>query len=173
VAAFGAHTGALRKAIHHLKFNHETRFAAVLAPLLAQTLQKSGWDVTLITGIPLSAQRQAERGYNQASLLANELARIVRRSCSERLVVRTRETQSQVGLGFADRQVNMKGAFQADSTLAQGQRVLIVDDVFTTGATLRNCGQALYSAGAACVWGLTVACAIPRPDSSGDLDHEP
>ncbi len=72
---------------------------------------------------------------------------------------RVRDTRAQVGLGARERQINVLDAFQADPALIRDQQVLLIDDVYTTGATLRACASALLEAGATKVWALTVACA--------------
>jgi predicted amidophosphoribosyltransferase len=82
-------------------------------------------------------------------------------------VQRVRATRPQVGLNYHDRQTNVAGAFVADSALVSGQSVVVIDDVYTTGATLIACAEALRSAGAQQVWALTVASAFQR-DAEGN-----
>jgi len=103
--------------------------------------------------------RRRDRGYNQAELLAEYLATAIAIPFESAAIVKIRDTVPQVGLNFKERQTNVAGAFQALPTRVQGQRVIIVDDVYTTGATLRACAQALLDAGAIKVWALTVASA--------------
>jgi predicted amidophosphoribosyltransferase len=83
-------------------------------------------------------------------------------------LTRIRETRSQVGLSAAEREVNMEGAFQANRKLVEGKNVLAVDDVATSGATLNACAKALLNAGAAEVYGFSLARAVFSPDDQGD-----
>lgn len=153
-AEFG---GAIQKAIHAYKYKNQRRFAVPLADRLAEALAGSGWEPTLVTAAPLHASRLHERGYNQSAVLAERLARAAGLPFRADVISRVRATRPQVGLNARERQANVSDAFQARD--ATGASLVIVDDVYTTGATLRACAQALRSAGAARVWGLTVASA--------------
>lgn len=157
-AVFG---GAIRDAIHALKYEGERRMATPLGVRLATTLLASGWPVQIVMPVPLGGHRLKERGYNQAALLAGAVAWRARLAYADALH-RTRETPTQVGLGRAARQENVAGAFSADAAQVSGRVVLLVDDVFTTGATLRACAEGLLQAGATGVYALTVAEA-PAP----------
>jgi ComF family protein len=125
--------------------------------------QSLGWTVDLVLPIPLGRKRMHERGYNQADLLARPFALATGLSYSSRSVWRERETASQVGLGAAQRLENVAGAFKADPKQVSGRRVLMIDDVATTGATISACASALLAAGALDVWGLTLARAVVHP----------
>ena len=149
----------IQTAIHELKYNGKRDFAPILGQRLADELKRSGWQPTLITAAPLHAARYKQRGYNQAAMLADHLARQANLPFSADALHRTRDTRPQVGLGRKDRQENMVGAFAANPTIVKDQAVVIVDDVYTTGATLRACASALLEAGASKVWALTVASA--------------
>ena len=100
-----------------------------------------------------------ERGYNQAQLLAEVVAGHMRLPCVSSALQRERHTQSQVTMTAAERLTNVQGAFSADPAQVADQIVLIIDDVYTTGATLNACGEALLSSGAKAVYGLTVTAA--------------
>jgi ComF family protein len=157
-------SGTIRKAIHALKYEQQFRYATPLADRLtsyySKHKEKHLRQATVITAVPLHNSRLKERGYNQSALLAARLAQGVGiRFCPE-LIMRVRETRTQVGLGMHERQANVADAFKADAILAANQYVLIVDDVCTTGATLHECAKALLDAGAIRVWALTVAKAV-------------
>ena len=155
-------TGALRVAIHKLKYSDQSRLAEPLAALLAGWWQDNPLPADVIMPIPLHPRRQRERGYNQAALLAHRLGPAIGVPVDETSLRRVRDTRPQVGLGSAARRENVTGAFQCSDSVLAGQRVLLVDDVTTTGATLEAAGQALRQAGVRAVWGLTVARARPR-----------
>lgn len=154
--------GPIRQAIHALKYEGKFSFAEVLGRRLAATLAQSAWQPTVLTVCPLHPVRLRERGYNQSDLLARPLAHLSNVPYRPRALQRTRDTRHQVGLNAAERQTNVAGAFSADPNLVRGQVVLVIDDVFTTGATLRECAQALLQAEASAVYALTVAASAPH-----------
>jgi ComF family protein len=128
-------------------------------------LMAQGWAVLppadvapdAIVPVPLHASRERERGYNQAALLALELGRRVRLPVVDDVLFRTRETIPQVGLDATERRANVLHAFQCSSTGLTGRRVLLVDDVCTSGATLEAAGDALRKGGVSSVWAYTLA----------------
>jgi ComF family protein len=155
--------GGIRRAIHGLKYNGCRGVAVPLAAAIAERIPIPS-QASVMCPVPLHAERQAERGYNQARLLAQELARNWRISClPEHALRRTRPTGSQVGLDYAARQDNVRDAFSADEPSVTGRIIVVVDDVCTTGATINACAQVLLDAGAALVLGVTLA----RASSSG------
>lgn len=165
-----AHYGPIiQRAIHELKYNRKHAIADVLAQRLLNELARTDWQPTMITATPLHTNRQRERGYNQAELLARYVALASGLPFRAGALVRTRDTRSQVGLGLRERQQNMAGAFFAEPDVVKGQRIVIIDDVYTTGATLRACASALLEAGANTVWALTVASAGVGADAPPDF----
>jgi ComF family protein len=111
----------------------------------------------LIVPVPLHAARWRERGYNQSTLLASQLATASGLRLIEEALTRIRATAPQITLNAVEREANVRGAFEARADLVRGRRVLLVDDVCTTGATLAACSHALKPAGAISVWALTLA----------------
>lgn len=157
VFAWGLHTGPLRQALHRLKYRRDLGLGEVLARHLILIAEENTLPQDVIIPIPLGKRRRNERGYNQAALLARPLALALNISYRPGALKRIRETKSQVGLSFAQRRENVSGAFEAVPKLVSGRRVLLVDDVMTTSATLEAAAQALKNAGAADVQGLTLA----------------
>lgn len=155
-AATGIHEGQLQLAVHALKYDQVTELAAPLAARLNRVLDRLGWQPDLILPVPMHHTRQSERGYNQAYLLAAEVAQARGIPCLPQAVRRERYTRSQVGLNHDERLLNVMNAFTADAAQISGRMVLIIDDVLTTGATLNACGAAVSKAGATGVYGLTV-----------------
>lgn len=128
-----------------------------MAGWLDELCRREQWPVDVVVPVPLSPRRQRERGYNQAELVASALAELLQVPLACGGLRRTRETRSQVGLDVASRAQNVHGAFQADPTVVRGRAVLLVDDLVTTGATLAACAEALWAAGSAHVFAVTVA----------------
>lgn len=160
----------LRDAIHELKYNNGRALAEPLGQRMAAVWRSRGLSADLLVPVPLHRSRQAERGYNQSALLARVLAAEVGVPLDERLLVRQRATAHQVGLGQADRLRNVAGAFACQKDVT-GKRVMLVDDVATTGATLEACAAALRAAGAASVTAFTLARArwAPGQTTAPDL----
>ncbi|MFL7794769.1 MAG: ComF family protein [Anaerolineae bacterium] len=111
----------------------------------------------VIVPVPLHADRLRERGYNQAALLARELARQADLAIDEQVLVRKRATAPQVKLDANQRKENMRDAFCCPDDSLAGKRILLIDDVCTTGATLEACAAALLESGAHSVQALTLA----------------
>jgi ComF family protein len=114
------------------------------------------WTIDMIVPVPMHTTRLRERGYNQAQLLGEHAAQQLAIPCVPEAVQRLRHTQSQVNLNAQERQANMQDAFEANPQLVSGQTILLIDDVYTTGATLAACAQTALDAGATAVYGLTV-----------------
>jgi competence protein ComFC len=159
---WGAFEGPLREAIHKMKYGNDIGLGEIFSEMLVQHLQQLNWSIDLIVPVPLSPGRIKERGYNQSDLLAHPVASRLKTPYSIDTLKRTRETQSQVGLSAKERQKNVTGAFWADEKKVQNKRILVIDDVMTTGATLNACAQALKEANAEQVYGLTLAKAIQQ-----------
>lgn len=155
--AVGVYESPLREALHALKYARVTALAQPLGDLAAGLL--TGLPFDLVVPVPAHRQRVAGRGVDQATLLAQAVARRWERPCLPAALLRTRSTLPQAKLGPAARRANVAGAFRAVVGLS-GQRVLLVDDVLTTGATASACAEALRGAGAAEVRVCTVARAL-------------
>jgi ComF family protein len=153
--------GVLREAIHRLKYQGVQVLARPLGQLMVE--QWEGWRIPadVIVPVPLHATRLAERGFNQAALLATQLERGTGLPVETSSLVRVRPTLPQTSLDVLARRDNVRGAFRClDSGLA-GRQVVLVDDVCTTGATLNACSVALRDIGVRSVWAYTLS--RPRP----------
>jgi ComF family protein len=148
----------VREAVHALKYNHLSALARPMAAPMAAYLEAEALPVDIVVPVPLFGRRQRLRGYNQSALLAREVTRLLGLPLAERGLGRRRDTLPQARSVDAEaRRRNVAGAFVGEKRRVEGRRVLLVDDVMTTGATLDACAQALRQAGAASVWALTFA----------------
>jgi ComF family protein len=160
IRAYAYHSGPLRTAIHQFKYEDLRSLAPTLAMLMGEGWADNlppGGEIDIIVPVPLHATRQKERGYNQAALLAHELGQILDRPVVEDALARTRATVPQVDLNAEQRRENVQGAFQTTNSGLVGKRVLLVDDVYTTGSTLEAACTALKEKEVAYVWAYTLA----------------
>lgn len=149
--------GPARATIHYLKYRHARQLAEPLGELMARYWQENPLPAEVIVPVPLHPSRLRRRGYNQAALLAWALGRRIGLPVDEDALCRVRATASQMRLKGADRRRNVENAFHCPTDRLRGCRVLLVDDVCTTGATLEACADALREGGARQVWALTLA----------------
>lgn len=149
----------LRSLIHSLKYSFRESLARPLGALLAQAYRRYPelHDSTLITPVPLAPKRLRTRGFNQSALLAQVLSEQLAMRVECAALTKLRDTPSQALLDREERLANLAGAFRADPVIVKGKRILLVDDVATTTATLEACAAALLAAGARRVKGLTLA----------------
>ncbi|VAV84164.1 Competence protein F homolog, phosphoribosyltransferase domain; protein YhgH required for utilization of DNA as sole source of carbon and energy [hydrothermal vent metagenome] len=156
--------GPLLGAIHNFKYNGRTLLAPTLAALAARALDGITKDFDKIVPIPLHKNRLQRRGFNQSLLLARELLHSQRplqnAGIDYRNLQRKRDTRSQIELKGRQRVANVKGAFSViDKDAFKDKKVLLVDDVYTTGATIKECSRVLSACGAE-VYALTLARVI-------------
>lgn len=161
--------GPFRRALHRLKYQNDIGLGEALSIHLIELYNQYRWQIDFIVPVPLSPTRMRERGYNQSSLLGRPFARAINKPFRSDMLMKSRETHTQVGLSALERKKNVAGAFTAQSRLAQGKSILIVDDVTTTGSTISACAQALREAGASAVYGLT----LTRAALQADADDQP
>ncbi len=154
--SFGSYEGPLRKLIHLFKYAKVESLAGPLGRFLIQALPLDQ-NFDLVMAMPMHWRKQWERGFNQAELLAHPVARRYGLKLSNNLR-RKRYTKAQAGLSELERRENLKGSFSVRRReKIEGKRILLVDDVFTTGATLRAAAATLKAAGAARVSALALA----------------
>ena len=152
-----AYEGPIESAVHRFKYEGWKRLAAPLAQLMAERLAVEGVAARMVVAVPLHPQRQRRRGYNQSELLSNELRKLLALRSPPGVLVRTRATPPQVGHDRKRRFENVAGAFAWKGPPLNGEAVLLIDDVATTGATLDACASALKAAGSGPVTGVSVA----------------
>jgi len=161
--AFGIYTGTLKKAVHLFKFGKKTRLARPLGDLLRLAFLRF-WDkdsVDLIIPVPLHIKRLRSRGFNQSFLLIKGWAKKEGIACDAGILRRIRQTRPQSELSREERIRNVKGAFKLiRPEKVKDRRVILVDDVYTTGATVNECAKLIKEAGAKDVDVLTLARAV-------------
>ncbi|MFZ0815010.1 MAG: ComF family protein [Candidatus Sulfotelmatobacter sp.] len=163
--AYGSYEGGLRELIHLLKYGGVRPAANVLGRMLAEAiagLELDASDSIAVIPVPLYRARLRDREFNQAEIIARAAIKFIPASSKLRLcpgiLKRKRETASQTGLTRHQRRENVRGAFAvAQPEIIKGRPVLVVDDVYTTGATVSECARVLRRAGATKVWVATVA----------------
>jgi ComF family protein len=149
--------GVLRQAIHRFKYERLAGLAEPFGELLAAYWRAEQLAADWLIPVPLHPSRERDRGYNQSELLARSLAHRVEVAVSSQGLRRTRATAIQMTLNAVQRRENVADAFACVEARLRGARVVVLDDVCTTGATLEACAQAALKAGAASVMGLTLA----------------
>ncbi|MEL7645498.1 MAG: ComF family protein [Anaerolineaceae bacterium] len=160
VRSLAGYEGVIREIVVNLKYKADLGLSLAAAEMMARVVQDENWQLDMVVPVPLNEKRRKARGYNQAAVLAFPLSLSLRLPLRVKALARIRDTKSQVPLNVAERKANVQGAFLADPLLVRGRRVLLVDDVYTTGATLNAAAEALRSAGCGVVWVLTLAKAL-------------
>jgi ComF family protein len=156
--AFGAFGGALATAIRRFKYDERPDLATPLGELMRAAVRRKAFEADIVVPVPLHPKRLAERGFNQASLLGRSVAAELGAAFRPLALRRIRNTKSQAELERSGRAANVINAFRvANPRELEGKRVVLVDDVATTGATLGACAAALLAAGAQSVTAVVLA----------------
>ena len=149
--------GAVQDLAYNLKYQNVRASAPELGRLLASHLKLARHHADSLVPVPLHRRRERERGYNQSELLAREASKDTCIPLATDVLVRTKDSPPQVSMKSPEeRRRNIEGAFECTGDVA-GKRLLLVDDVVTTGSTMSACARPLKAAGAASVWGLALA----------------
>lgn len=165
VVSVAPYQGFYRELIQSLKNQGRKETAKLLGRLMAEKVAGSEikFRVQMIIPVPLHPYREMERGFNQSRWLAREVAALLGIPLYDNLLVRVRHETSQSVLGRRDRRQNIAGIFQCEDHRAiKGKGILLVDDIITTGSTLRSCAAALRESGTDAVYGLTWAAGVEK-----------
>ncbi|UCD71310.1 MAG: ComF family protein [Syntrophobacterales bacterium] len=157
--ALGLYEGTMREAIHHLKYSGRSFLAKPLVELLERGypfIDYGSYDI--LVPVPLHPKRLRERGFNQALLLGKAIGRREGVSCRGFVLKKARWSFPQISLSLKEREENVRGSFSvADPAAVRGKRILLIDDVMTTGSTVNECARELLKAGAGEVDVFTLA----------------
>ena len=154
--ATGQQHGVLAQAVKAFKYHDALELCDSLTARLVAGLRLQNWKIDVIVPVPLHADRELERGYNQSNLLGWQLARATSLPCQPAWLARIRGTGQQAQLAASQRRQNVAGAFEA-AIEVEGKSILLIDDVVTTGSTLIECALALRTRGARHVYGIAVS----------------
>ena len=171
LVSFFIYEGIIKKAIHQLKFKYVTDLADELFSLLKEIWMMEKADrfsqmkcfietkKPVIVSVPLYWYKENLRGFNQTEIFGKKFAQLWNLQFRKDILIRSKSTQSQVGLTEEERQKNIANAFSISPSIliSQYPDILLIDDIWTTGATLKTCGALLKKTGAKEVWGLTIA----------------
>jgi ComF family protein len=182
--AYAVYEDQLREMVHLLKYERMRTVAKPLGVLLARAiemLEGEAGEELLVVAVPLFPSKERERGYNQAVLLADAALSELKKSrpnwklqAAHGVIRRVKDTRSQFELTPKGRRRNLQGAFKvSDRAVLAGREVLLVDDIYTTGATARACARVLRRAGAGKVWVATASRAQREMVASWDLSDSP
>lgn len=160
--------GDVKKLIYAFKFNQKKYIAETLGALMADEYLKRSMDADIIVFVPMTKEEEKKRGYNQSELLANEVGKRLNMPVLPALV-KIRSTSAQKELKGKDRATNLEGAFACVFDQVKNRRILLIDDIFTTGATANECAKTLLKAKARDVSVLTSAITMLKiPVESND-----
>ncbi len=148
----------ISKSIYRFKYNGKQEFSHFYGRIMSERLGDiiKSWNVEAIVPVPVHRSKLKKRGYNQAALIAKELSKRLKIPVNEALVIRTADTKVQKNLGARERQNNLKGAFKVPRNSVELNTVLIVDDIYTTGATVDSVARCLKGAGVSSVYSATL-----------------
>lgn len=158
------YSGLSRKLIRDFKYHDELHYKKMFGELMVQEILDSDMEnADLVLGVPLSLKKENKRGYNQAKLLSDYISKKLGIKSGEGLLLRDKDTKVQNELGKEQRMKNLKNAFVvASPDKIKGKSILLIDDIYTTGATVDECAKTLLECGAKKVTIATVATAVDR-----------
>lgn len=148
VSAF-EYTEEIRRAIYKFKYHNRRDYGSFFAWAIYENNKRKieGWNPDVIVPVPIYQKRRLQRGYNQAEILAEELSEYVKIPADMRCIIRQTDTKPQKDLTAAERKRNLENAFKIVDNVVKYKKVMLVDDIYTTGSTVDACAKVLLSAG--------------------------
>lgn len=157
IACFG-YSGVGKDLIMKFKYERETFLGESLSYIMADIVKASlGETYDMIVAVPLHERRWAERGFNQMDIIGEHLSKQLNVEYVPSILMRTKDSPRLKNLDRYERKEIMEDLFSADSTVVLGKKILLIDDIFTTGATMNACARVLHEAGALNVYGLVLS----------------
>ncbi len=152
------YSGVVRKAVHNYKFGGQQLYGRLFGQMLCRELENIDMlnDYDMLVPVPLHKNRERERGYNQSKIIAEEVSKYLRISVNDEALIRVRDTLHQSSLKGKDRVENVRDAFYADMLEVRNKNIILVDDIYTMGETVKACADALKEAGAAKIIAVTL-----------------
>ncbi len=151
ILCVGRYSDCLKEAVRRFKFSNKSSYYRAFGKLLALKIENTRQLVSfdIIVPVPLHISRQKQRGYNQAELMADQIAKTIKIPCRKNLLIKSSATKSQSMLKRTERLLNLEDAFVVvDDGLITNKNILLIDDIVTTGSTVNQCCKALKQAGA-------------------------
>lgn len=165
VRSLACYDGVVQEWLHSVKYRGQWELAVALGQLMALRYPQAGLEAVCVVPVPLHLDRLRQRGFNQAALLAEQIARYHGLPYYDKAVERTLSTRAQANLTPLERGKNLAGAFSVfEPAVVRGKTVLVVDDIFTTGSTINEMARVLLRAGAREVKGYCFAVSISDED---------
>lgn len=147
-----------KKIVYDIKYNQKAYIAAKIAEIMKERLKSANINPDCILPVPMHKMKLKERGYNQAEILSVYLSELTGIEYKNNILLRIKNTEPMSRLSLSERKNNLRNAFAVEKKeKIKGKRILLVDDVYTTGSTADECSKALLAAGAETVWVLTFA----------------
>jgi ComF family protein len=165
IRAAALHEDPVRRTLHQMKYEGFFSLANPLGEIMVEAWSRWQLPYDMVVPIPLHAERKRQRGYNQAELLVQAVKKILSWNSAPEVLRRHKRTAPQVGLTIDQRRHNVRGAFSANKDKIAGQRILLVDDVCTTGSTLDSAARVLLDAGALSVDAFCLTTVSNRYDT--------
>ena len=154
-----SYRGPVKLSLYRMKYGNRREYARVYGQTMAHRL--GPWicqcGIGLIIPVPLHPSRKRKRGYNQAELIARELSKNLNLICASEILVRTRKTTPMKELNDEERRKNVERAFLVKENVVKYKKILLVDDIYTTGSTMESCAKALLAAGVQQVYGFALS----------------
>ncbi len=158
------HKGTVAKAIYQFKYKNKRNYGKIFAREMADVYggQIKRWNIQEIIPVPIHKKRRKKRGFNQAEIVADELGKLLQLPVNKKAVRRIQNTAPQKNLDRIKRVENLKGAFELSQDYKPVQRILIIDDIYTTGSTIHTIAKLLKENGAGRVYFLTISIGQKR-----------